>query len=110
MLVTKKLVDAIKAGMDKLSTAVGLPCNKYEYDLMQNNWKGIKGAGYNAVYEFCSEMGWVYSQLSTNAKEIILTPQGKKVCEEYENKLKSNRPSSGSIANPPKDGEVLADE
>ena len=30
----------------------------FEYEFLTNSWTGVKGAAYNAVYEFCQEFGW----------------------------------------------------
>ncbi len=32
--------------------------NAFEYELLTKQWKGAKGAAYNATFEFCQNRGW----------------------------------------------------
>lgn len=55
---------------------------KYEYDFMTGQWEGVKMAGYNAVYEFCKEFGWV-SGLDYSGNPVI-TSEGLEAMKAYQ--------------------------
>ncbi len=54
--------------------------NNFEYDYLKGAWKGVGGAAYNAVGEWCIEEG-----LTDHFG--FVTPKGQEAIEEYENSL-----------------------
>lgn len=55
--------------------------NEYEYQFLTDTWEGVKGAAYNATYDFCREFGWC------NVSGEV-TEKGRKALSQYE-KLKN---------------------
>ena len=55
--------------------------NEFEFAFMTGRWKGVKGAAYNACYEFCKKRGW-FMGLSDHG-EPIPTERGSKAIKEY---------------------------
>ena len=51
--------------------------NKYEYLFLTGTWEGVKGAAYNATYDFCREFGWCDS-----SGEV--TKKGRQALKQYE--------------------------
>lgn len=47
--------------------------NKFDYEFLQGIWSGVKGAAYNATYEFCKEAGRCDAQgnLTVKGSEAI---------------------------------------
>lgn len=54
---------------------------EFEYEFLTRTWVGPKRAAYNAVYEFCKEVGWLKQKMD----DWYVTPLGKEKIKEYEN-------------------------
>lgn len=53
------------------------PLNVYEYEVLVGQWKGVKGAAYNAACEFCREMGYL-------SHHGIVTHQGREAIKAFQ--------------------------
>lgn len=54
----------------------------HEYKFMTGKWDGVKGAAFNAVYEFCREFGWVMGM--SDHDEPIPTTKGLEAIKAYQ--------------------------
>lgn len=55
---------------------------EYEYEFMTGRWKGVKGAAWNAVYEFCRKSGWLMGL--SDHDEPIPTQKGADAVKAYQ--------------------------
>ena len=55
---------------------------EHEYEFMTGRWKGVKGAAFNAVYDFCCEFGWVMGM--SDHDEPIPTQKGLEAIKAYQ--------------------------
>lgn len=71
--------------------------NVYEYELLTNNWRGARGAAYNATYEFCHQRGWLvprrYKGLAPSDPEFsfVVTQKGYEGIKAFQSKINFKR-------------------
>lgn len=59
--------------------------NKFEYEFLTGKWEDVKGAAYNATYDFCQEFGWIMGW--SDHDEPIPTAKGIAAMEEYKKSI-----------------------